>query len=83
MHPHCRALVEAIYCKCYSKEQLARRIAYRTVIAGGFTSNAKVTNGTLTFDIPEETYRQGRFEPEFELLPWKHKYENASKMDDS
>jgi hypothetical protein len=56
---------------------------YRTVIAGGFASNAKVTNGTLTFDISEEIYRQGRFEPEFEMLPWKHEYESASKMDDS
>jgi len=45
---------------------------YRTV------AWAYVTNGTMSFQVPEAEYRAFKYEPDFDSLPWKESYNAAS-----
>jgi hypothetical protein len=42
---------------------------------------AYVTNGTMSFQVPEADYRAFGYEPAYEKLPWKEDY-LATKRDE-
>jgi hypothetical protein len=44
---------------------------YRTV------AWAYVTNGAMSFLVPEAEYRKFGYEPDYSLLPWKEDYDAA------
>lgn len=50
---------------------------YRTRGVGGLPNDARVSDGTIAMDIPEQRYRDNGYEPPFDDLPWKEDYEAA------
>jgi hypothetical protein len=53
---------------------------YWTRGVGGLSNAAHVTDGTLSFDIPEARYRHNGYKPSFDDLPWKEDYDPAKNM---
>ncbi len=49
-------------------EARAFRGLYRT------TAWAYVTNGIMSFHIPEADYRASGYEPDYDTLPWQERY---------
>ena len=39
------------------------------------TAWAYVTNGTMSFQVPETEYRAFRYEPDYDKLLWKENYD--------
>jgi hypothetical protein len=46
------------------------RGVYRTQGEAGFPNTVLVEYGTLGFNISEQEYRDNKYEPEFDELPW-------------
>lgn len=58
------------------------RGVYRTQGENGKPNTVLLESGTLGFEIPEQEYRDGKFEPDFDDLPWSHEYHASNKTDD-
>jgi hypothetical protein len=48
---------------------------YRVRRLGGLGSDARVTDGATEMDVPESVYRARGYQPDFDKLPWKGKYD--------
>ena len=48
---------------------------YRVRRLGGLGSDARVTDGATEMDVPESVYRARGYQPAFDKLPWKDKYD--------
>jgi hypothetical protein len=57
------------------------RGVYRTQGEGGKPNTVLLESGTLGFDIPEQEYRENKYKPDFEDLPWSHEYHAANQKD--
>ncbi len=57
--------------------QKTARGIYRTQGMGGLSNSVMVSDGSMTFEIPESHYRVKGYQPEFDVLPWKPEYEAA------
>jgi hypothetical protein len=58
------------------------RGVYRTQGENGKPNTALLESGTLGFDITEQEYRDNKYKPDFDDLPWGHEYHAAKKKDD-
>ena len=58
------------------------RGVYRTQGEDGKPNTVLLESGTLGFDISEQEYRENKYKPDFEELPWSHEYHAAKEKDD-
>ena len=58
------------------------RGVYRTRGEDGKPNTVLLESGTLGFDIPEQEYRDNKYKPDFEDLPWSQEYHTTNKKGD-
>lgn len=57
------------------------RGVYRTQGEDGEPNTVLLETGTVGLAISEQEYRDGRYQPDFDALPWSHEYHAANKQD--
>jgi hypothetical protein len=54
---------------------------FRIQGVGILSNEVRVTDGTLSFSVPEDIYRGQLFCPAFENLPWEKAHADENKAD--
>jgi hypothetical protein len=59
------------------------RGVYQSEGDGQEPNTVLLETGTVGLVIPEKEYRDGRYQPDFDALPWSHEYDAANKKDEN